>query len=59
MKQQFGRSFVLIPIGLFLISGTLIALKTLHVSDPLLGTVMGIGIGLCTLPFVARKVKPQ
>lgn len=59
MKQHFGKYFVLIPIGLLLISGALTALVTLKISDSLLGIIMGIGIGVAALPFIIMKVKPN
>lgn len=58
MKQKFGKSFVLIPIGLFLISAALTASVTLQLSDFLLGIAMGTGIGLALLPFIlSKKIK--
>lgn len=58
MKQRFGKLFILIPIGIFLISAAMIAMKIMKLPDSLVGLVFGIGIGLKLLPFIlSRKVK--
>lgn len=60
MKQRFGKLFVLIPIGIFLISSAMIAMKMTSTSlpDSLIGMIFGIGIGLELLPFIlSKKVK--
>lgn len=58
MKQKFGKLFVLIPIGLLLISTTIIAMKTMNLPDSLAGILFGIGIGLEVLPFIlSKKIK--
>ncbi|MEE1946778.1 hypothetical protein VRU48_16760 [Pedobacter sp. KR3-3] len=59
MKQRFGKLFILMPIGLLLISAALVAFVSLKISDGLLGFIMGIGIGLALLPFVILKLKPN
>lgn len=58
MKQKFGKRFVLIPIGLFLIAGTLILTQFLPVPDLVSGLLFGTAIGLMVLPFLYRKIKP-
>ena len=57
MKQKFGKSFVLIPIGLFVSAAALTAMVTMQVPDFLIGAVIGTGIGLASLPFIITKVK--
>ncbi|MBB5619343.1 hypothetical protein HDE69_000379 [Pedobacter cryoconitis] len=58
MKQRFGKLFVLIPIGIFLISFAMMAMKVMKLPDSLTGMIFGIGIGLELLPFIlSRKVK--
>lgn len=55
MKQKFGKLFILMPIGLFLISASMIAMKTMALPDSLTGMIFGIGIGLELLPFILMK----
>lgn len=55
MKQRSGKLFFLIPIGIFLISTAMIAMKTMNLPDSLVGLVFGIGIGLELLPFILNK----
>lgn len=57
MKQKFGKSFVLIPLGLFVSAAALTTMVTTQVPDFLIGAVMGTGIGLASLPFIMAKVK--
>lgn len=57
MKQKFGKSFILIPIGLFISAVALTVLVTMQVPDFLIGALMGAGIGLASLPFIVMKVK--
>lgn len=57
MKQPFGKSFILIPIGLFFISAALASLVMMQTSDFLTGIVIGTGIGLAFLPFLIKKIK--
>lgn len=59
MKQKFGKRFVLIPIGLFFISGTLAVSQFAQLPDLLRGLLFGTGIGLMVLPFIYRKIKPS
>lgn len=58
MKQKFGKRFILMPIGLFLISGTIAVAQFNHVPDSMKGVLMGIGIGLIALPLLLKKLKP-
>lgn len=58
MKQKFGRSFVLIPIGLFFIALTFILSRKIEMPDVIRGFSMGVGLGLMILAFVVRKIKP-
>lgn len=57
MKQKFEKRFVLIPIGLFLISGTLIVAKFQPMPDLVRGLLFGTGFGLMILPFLYRKIR--
>lgn len=57
MKQKFGKSFILIPIGLLISAAALTTLVTSQVPDFLIGALMGAGIGLASLPFIVMKVK--
>lgn len=58
MKQKFGKWFVLIPIGLFFLAGTIGILQFKNMSDLTRGLLFGIGIGLIALPFILKKIKP-
>lgn len=58
MQQKFGRSFVLIPIGLFIIALTAILSRKIAMPDMIRGLSMGVGLGLMILAFVRRKIKP-
>lgn len=57
MQQKFGRSFVLIPIGLFFIALTLILSRAIVLSDMVKGLFTGVGIGLMILAFIFRKTR--
>jgi hypothetical protein len=59
MKQKFAKPFVLIPIGLFLLSGTLAVSQFAQLPDLVRGLLFGTGIGLMLLPFLYRKIKPS
>lgn len=59
MKHRFGKAFVLIPIGLFLLSGTILITQFTPMPDIARGLLFGIGIGLMILPYLIRKVKPN
>jgi cyanate permease len=59
MKQKFGKSFILIPIGLFFLAGTLLFTQFENTSDMVKGLLFGIGIGLILLPFIVKKIKPS
>ena len=56
MKQKFGRSFVLVPIGLFFIALTMILSREIAMPDVIRGFSVGLGIGLMILAFIFRKV---
>lgn len=58
MKQKFGKWFILIPIGLFFLSGTMIITQFTNTPDVVSGLLFGIGIGLIALPFILKKIKP-
>lgn len=58
MKQKFGKSFMLIPIGLFLLSGTMAITHFKIVSDIVSGLLFGIGIALMVLPFIFKRIGP-
>ncbi|MBN9295616.1 MAG: hypothetical protein J0I41_01335 [Filimonas sp.] len=55
MKRQSANAAILISVGLFVIAGTFILSRLVHVSDMVKGLLMGIGIGLMALFFIARK----
>jgi hypothetical protein len=57
MKQKFGKRFILIPIGLFVISGTLILSQLTNTPDLIKGISFGVGIGLTALPIFLKKLK--
>jgi hypothetical protein len=57
MQQKFGRSFVLIPIGLFFIALTLILSRAIGLPDMIKGFSLGVGIGLMILAFTFRKIR--
>ena len=58
MKQKFGKLFMLIPIGLFLISGTMAITHFKIVPDIVSGLLFGIGIALMVLPFIFKRIGP-
>ena len=60
MKQKFGKSFMLIPIGLFLLSGTMAITHFKIIPDIVSGLLFGIGIGiaLMVLPFIFKRIRP-
>lgn len=57
MTQKFKNRFVLIPIGLFWTSGTLLISQFRNIPDGIKGILFGIGIGLMLLPFILKKIK--
>lgn len=57
MKQKFGKSFVLVPIGLFFIALSLILARAIALPDVIRGLSMGVGIGLMLLAFILPKVR--
>jgi hypothetical protein len=59
MQKKFGRSFVLIPIGLFFIALTLIFSREIAMPDVIRGFSLGVGIGLMILAFMLRKIRPS
>jgi hypothetical protein len=59
MKQKMGKRFILIPIGLTIISGALIIAHYTHLPDALRGIIMGFGIGLMILPLAFKNNKPK
>ena len=58
MKQKIGQSFMLIPIGLFLLSGTMAITHFKIVPDIVSGLLFGIGIALMVLPFIFKRIGP-
>ncbi len=58
MKQKFGKSFMLIPIGLFLLSGTMAITHFKIIPDIVSGLLFGIGIALMVLPFIFKRIRP-
>lgn len=59
MKQNFGKYFILIPIGLFFLAGSTIIAQFVNVSDNGKGILFGIGVGLILLPFILKKFKSK
>ncbi|KQC00713.1 hypothetical protein [Pedobacter sp. Hv1] len=59
MQQKFEKRFVLIPMGLFLISGTFIVAQFQAMPDLVRGLLFGTGFGLMLLPFLYKKIKPS
>lgn len=57
MRPHFGKSFVLVPIGLFFIALTLILSREIVMPDVIKGFSLGIGIGLMILAFIFRKIR--
>lgn len=57
MKQKFGKSFVLVPIGLFFIALTLILSREIVLPDVIRGFSLGVGLGLMILAFIFRKIR--
>lgn len=57
MKQKFGKYFFLVPLGLFVLSLSLILRQFSHLPDLTSGLITGAGLGLTLLPFVIRKMK--
>ena len=49
---------MLIPIGLFLISGTMAITHFKIVPDIVSGLLFGIGIALKVLPFIFKRIGP-
>lgn len=58
MKRKFGKQFVLIPVGLFFLAGTLTLSQFQNIPDLLKGLLFGIGIGLIALPFILKRINP-
>ena len=59
MKNKFGRSFILMPIGLFLLASTLLLSSLSTLADPIKGGLFGIAIGLILLPFILWQWRSQ
>jgi hypothetical protein len=57
-KQKFGKSFMLIPIGLFLLSGIMAITRFKTIPNIVSGFLFGTGIGLMMLPFIFKRIKP-
>ena len=58
MKQKLGNSFLLIPLGLFLLSGTIAIIHFDTIPDIVSGLLFGIGIGLIAFPFISKRIRP-
>ncbi|SEA46991.1 hypothetical protein SAMN05192529_1219 [Arachidicoccus rhizosphaerae] len=58
MRKQLINNTVLIPIGIFIIVGTLMASQLINLPDMVKGFLFGIGIGLMFLFFIFKKFKP-
>jgi hypothetical protein len=56
MKQKFGKSFILIPIGLFVMAGTFIVSRYTPLTDTEVGFAMGAGLGLIIVAFYRRRL---
>ena len=52
MKRKFGKLFILIPIGLFLISCALIVSQRTQLPDSIKGILFGFPIGIMIMPFM-------
>lgn len=57
MKIKSDKTFLLIPIGLFVLSLSLLMRQLYHMQDLQSGILTGVGLGLILLPFVIRKIK--
>ena len=49
---------MLIPIGLFLLSGTMAITHFKIIPDIVSGLLFGIGIALMVLPFIFKRIGP-
>jgi hypothetical protein len=56
MKKKFGRSFILIPIGLFVLAGTLLLSTLTALADPVKGMLFGVATSLLLLPFIKLQL---
>ncbi|MDQ2864465.1 MAG: hypothetical protein M3R50_12635 [Bacteroidota bacterium] len=52
-------NMALISIGLFIISGTLLAQHLTKMPDILTGLLMGMGIGVMLLALLRKKLRPN
>lgn len=59
MKQRSGKASILIPIGLFLLSGTMLITQFTPMPDIARGLLFGIAIGLMILSYHIKRVKPN
>lgn len=57
MKRKFGKQFILIPIGLALMSCTILVSQRTQVSDSLKGLFYGIPFGIMLLPFILTRFR--
>ena len=57
MKNKFGRSFILMPIGLFVLASALLLSALTTLPDPIKGILFGIAIGLLLLPFIKLQLR--
>lgn len=58
MKQKFGKWFMLVPIGLFFMSGTMVITHFEPLPDGVKGLLYGVGFGFMVLFFVSQKLSP-
>jgi hypothetical protein len=58
MRQKRGKSFLLLPAGLLLVSASLVISRLGQVPDFARGCITGAGIGLMLLSFILPKLKP-
>lgn len=57
MNQRFWKLFILIPIGLVLMSCALIVFQLTQLPDALKGILFGLAIGITLMPFIMRRFK--
>ncbi|NRF37617.1 hypothetical protein [Pedobacter foliorum] len=55
--MKLDKSFILIPIGLFFISGAIAITHFINMADSLKGSLFGVGIGLIVLPLILKRIK--
>lgn len=57
-KQNRKSALILTSVGIFIVSLSLLIWDLMKLPDYVIGTFMGIGIGLLILAIIKGKIKP-